>query len=149
MAIVRRNSNILPTLSRFFDDDFHRDFLNWSNRNFSSTGTSLPAVNIKETDEAFVLEVAAPGMQKSDFKVSLNNKLLTISSETKETLEENKDDKYTRLEFSYQAFTRSFSLPETVQQDRIEAKYIDGVLHVTLPKREEAKKLAPRDIEIS
>ncbi len=149
MAIVRRTSNGFPTLARFFDDDFHKDFFTWANKNFSNTGTSIPAVNIKENDEAFVLEVAAPGMDKSDFKVHVDNNLLTISSEKAEKHTEETGDKYTRREFSYQSFSRSFTLPESVESNNIEAKYVDGVLNIALPKKEEAKKLAPRNIEIS
>jgi len=154
MTLVRRNRNgnadWLPTWPNWFDDIMTRDLFDWSNSNFSNTGTTLPAVNIKETDDRFLVEVAAPGMQKDDFKVELDNNLLTISSERKDEHVEKDGEKYSKREFSYQSFQRSFSLPQgMVKEDKIEAKYKDGVLHLTIPKTEEAKKKAPRTIQIA
>lgn len=97
------------------------------------TGTGIPAVNVSETDEAFQLELAAPGKAKEDFKVEIENGTLCISSEEEEANEsENKN--YTRKEYSYSSFNRSFSLPENVIEEEIAAKYEDGVLKLTLPK---------------
>lgn len=146
MTLIRRNRN---SELNWFDDFMTRDLFDWSNSNFSSTGTTLPAINIKETDNNFVVEVAAPGMRKEDFKVELENNLLTISSERKEEHVKNDGEKYSKREFSYQSFHRSFSLPQgMVNEDKIEAKYKDGVLHLIIPKVEEAKKKAPRTIRI-
>ena len=110
---------------------------------------SLPAVNIKETDDEFVLELAAPGKKREEFNIELDNELLTISSTTKEesNTEDNKGN-YTRKEFSYTSFKRSFTLPETVNFSKIDASYTDGVLYVNLPKLEEAKKQPKRLIDI-
>ena len=122
----------------------------WSNSNYSTTGTTLPAVNVKETPENFIVEMAAPGMKKEDFKVELNNNVLTISSEQKQENEEKENDRYTRKEFSYQSFQRSFQLSrEAVDADNIQAKYENGVLHLTIPKREEVKQKPSRLINIS
>ncbi|MFC5408189.1 Hsp20/alpha crystallin family protein [Larkinella bovis] len=138
-------SSAFPAL---FDDFFSRDLFNWNNRNFSTTQTSLPSVNIKETADAFEVEMAAPGMEKQDFRVELNGNQLTISS-SKENQEEKQEGGYTHREFSYQSFQRSFTLPkDVVDEDRIEAKYENGLLLLTIPKREEAKQKAPRRIEI-
>ena len=127
-----------------------RDWFNWALNSNSERG-SVPAVNVRETNDAFELEVAAPGMTKDDFKVELDNNMLVISAQKEEKHEEQQENgNYTRREFSYQSFTRSFSLPERlVEGDRISAKYHDGILHITVPKTEEAKMKPAKQIEIS
>ena len=153
MSSLTRRSSFLPSLSRFWDDDdfFNRSLMNWGNSNFSNAGSTLPAVNIKETDTSYEVEMAAPGMKKEDFKIELDNNILTILSEKSEEHEEGGEkEKYSRKEFSYQSFQRSFSLPkEVVDEDKIEAHYREGVLHLRIPKREEVKQKAPRKIEIA
>ena len=150
MTLTRRNGNVANSFPSLLDDWFSRDLFDWNNSNFSDTGTTLPAVNLKETPENFVVEMAAPGMKKEDFKVELNNNVLTISSEQKNEREEKEADKYTRKEFSYQSFQRSFQLSrEAVDADNIQAKYENGVLHLTIPKREEVKQKPSRLINIS
>ena len=150
MTLTKRNGNLTNAFPSLFDDWFSRDLFDWNNSNFSNTGTTLPAVNVKETPESFVVEMAAPGMKKEDFKVELNNNVLTISSEQKNEHEEKENDKYTRREFSYQSFQRSFQLSrEAVDADNIQAKYENGVLHLTIPKREEVKQKPARLINIS
>ncbi len=150
MTLTRRNGNLSNSFPNLFDDFLNRDLLDWNNSNFSNTGTTLPAINVKETPESFVVEMAAPGMKKEDFKVELNNNVLTISSEQKTEHEEKDNDKYTRKEFSYQSFQRSFPLSrEAVDADKIQAKYENGVLHLTIPKREEVKQKPTRLINIS
>jgi HSP20 family protein len=107
-------------------------------------------VNVKETAESFEVEMAAPGMKKEDFKVELNNNILSISSEQKQEHEEKNNERFTRKEFSYQSFHRSFQLSrEAVDADNIQAKYENGVLHLTIPKREEVKQKPSRLINIS
>ncbi|WP_294237089.1 Hsp20/alpha crystallin family protein [uncultured Chryseobacterium sp.] len=150
MSIVKRNNgSLLPAGTRtLFDDFFSRELFNWGNTNFSSTLTTVPSVNIKENDNHFEVEVAAPGMQKDDFRITLDGNLLTISSSKKNETEESKDY-YTRREFSYQSFQRSFELAkDVVDEEHIEAKYENGVLKLIIPKTEKAKKQAPRLIEI-
>jgi len=150
MSIVKRNNgSLLPANPRMlFDDFFGRELFNWGNNNFSSTLTTIPSVNVKENPESFEVEVAAPGMEKGDFQITLEGNLLTISSSKENKNEENKDN-YTRREFSYQSFQRSFELSkDVVDEERIEAKYENGVLKLTIPKTEKAKKQAPRMIEI-
>lgn len=107
----------------------------------------IPAVNILDNKDNFLMELAAPGMKKGDFKIKLDNHLLTISSEKKEEKEEH-DKNYTRKEFVFNSFSRSFTLPKTVVFDKIKADYKDGVLIVNLPKKEEEAKLS-REIKIS
>jgi HSP20 family protein len=118
------------------------DFWNTENlfgRNvFDGDRGDLPAVNIKETDKTFDIEVAAPGFQKQDFKVDIEKGLLTISAENKSETEESQES-YTRREFSYSSFSRSFTLPESVKQEDIKAKYDNGLLRLTLQKSEQAQ----------
>lgn len=104
----------------------------------SRSVNSLALVNVKETETAYELEVAAPGLSKEDFKIDVDGDTLTISAE-KEANKEEKQDSYTRKEFSYSSFKRSFNLPErTVETDKITAKYVDGVLQLVVPKSEKA-----------
>ena len=146
---MNRRSNLFPVLNNVFDDFFTRDLWNIGNNNNSSTNTTIPAVNIRETNENFIVEMAAPGMDRNDFKVELDGNLLTISSEKQDQREVKEEEKYSRCEFSYQSFQRSFQLQkDVVDAEKIEAKYVNGVLHLTIPKKEEAKQKPPRMIEI-
>ena len=150
MTLVKRNGNLLNPLPVLFDDFFNRDLFNWGNTNFSDTNTSIPAVNIKETAENYEVEVAAPGMSKNDFKVELDGNALTISSERSNQKDERVDERYSRKEFSYQSFQRTFTLQKNVVDiDKIQAKYENGLLHLLIPKKEEAKQKPPRLIQIS
>jgi HSP20 family protein len=149
MTLIKRNGNSLPTLPALFDDLFSRELFNWGNSNFSSTGTTVPHVNIRETEEGFYVEMAAPGMQKNDFKIMLEGNTLTISSQ-KEQEDHDKQENYSRREFSYQSFMRSFILPkDVVKAEEIVAKYDNGLLLLTIPKQEHAKQKGPRLIEIA
>lgn len=131
-----------------FDRLFEGDLFDWSNRNFSVTNTTLPSVNIKENADAFTVEVAAPGFEKGDFKLELNHDLLTISSEKKVENETKEGEQFTKREFSYQSFSRSFTLPQTADGERIEASYENGILKVRIPKKEESKPKPARTIEV-
>ena len=149
MTLVKRNSNFYPSFPTFFDRFFNDELMDWNNLNYSTTNTTIPAVNVKEDDDRYEIEVAAPGMNKDSFKVKVENNQLTISSEFKDEKKEEKKS-YSRKEFSYQSFQRSFTLPEGhIMTDQISAKYNDGILHIELPKREEVKPRAPKEIEIS
>jgi len=122
------------TISRFFDDDAWGFDGVLSNR-------QVP-VNVRETDKSYEMEVVAPGLRKEDFKVNINNDLLTISFEHKEEEnQENKQEGYLRREYRMQSFARSFTLDDTVDADNIHAQYRDGVLKLSLPKKESAQKL--------
>lgn len=133
----------------WFDRFFENDMFDWTNRNFSSTNTTLPSVNIKESTEGYEVEMAAPGLTKEDFKIELNNDLLTISSEKHSEKESRKGEQYTKREFSYQSFSRSFTLPRTVENDKIAAKYEHGILKIMIPKKEEAKPKPVKQIAIA
>lgn len=144
MSIVRF-SHQMPSM---FDRLFENDMFDWSNRNFSNTNTTLPSVNIKESEDGFEVEMSVPGFDKSDFKIELNNSLLTISSEKKVDNEVKEGQSFTRKEFSYQSFCRSFTLPNVVDGERIEASYEKGILTVVIPKKEETKPKPVKQIEI-
>ena len=146
-ALVERNgrSGIIPS---FWNDFFDRDLFNWD-INFANTGNSIPAVNIKETPESFLVEMAAPGMEKKDFKIELDGSALTISSEKQNESEEKDGENYNRKEFSFQSFYRTFHLPkDVVNADKIKAKYENGLLRLEIPKREESKQKPARLIDI-
>lgn len=143
----RRNLSNLPGFSSWFDDFFDGGMGTGFLPNFN-TGLTLPAVNIKENEDEFFLEIAVPGMKKSDFDINVDNKVLSISSEIKEEHEEVKDN-YTRREFGYSSFKRTFTLPDSVETDKINAEYKDGILQVHLPKRDEAKQKPAKQITVS
>lgn len=147
MNLIKRNeANRLPSV---FDDMFKTDWLGGTT-NVNSIGTSIPAVNIQENEDNFMVAVAAPGKAREDFRIELENDVLTISSEEKKENETSeKNGRFTRKEFSYSNFKRAFSLPETVDSEKISASYNNGVLEINLPKREEAKVQAKRMIEVS
>lgn len=147
MNLIKRNTdNWLPSI---FDDMFKTDWMDNGNSGMNRIGTSVPAVNISENDDAFTLEVAAPGKTKKDFNLELDNGVLTISSEEKKENETRENGgRFTRREFSYSSFKRAFSLPETVDPEKISAQYNEGVLKIALPKREDAKVQAKRMIDI-
>jgi len=144
MKLIKRSDDWgLPTL---WEDLFNNDLFNFPS--FVAKGTTVPAVNISETEDNYTVEMAVPGMKKSDFNINLDHNVLTISSEQEEEKEE-KDKNFTKKEFSYQSFERSFTLPETVDQEKISAKYTDGVLKVVLPKKEESKVQSSKVIKVS
>ncbi|QNJ98567.1 Hsp20/alpha crystallin family protein [Constantimarinum furrinae] len=147
-SLASTSSNVnFPSWSTWLDDIFNRDLPSVFTSNFN-TGMSLPKVNIKESDDAFMVEMAVPGLKKSDFQIELDNQVLSISTETKEQNEQ-KEGNYTRREFGYSSFKRTFTLPETVNDEQINANYKDGILSILLPKKEEAKRQPARSIKIS
>ncbi|UQD57250.1 Hsp20/alpha crystallin family protein [Flavobacterium sp. K5-23] len=147
-SLVKR-SGLGPVANTIFDDLVSRDLFDWSDKNFSSLGSSLPSVNLKETDKKIEVELAAPGLRKEDFKVEINNNMLFISSEKEEEKEEKrKKDNYYRKEFNYQSFCRSFSLPDYVDENKINANYKDGILHIEIAKKEGSPKPVSKTIPI-
>lgn len=147
-SLTNTNSTVnFPTWSNWLDDLFNRDLPSVFTSNFN-TGITLPKVNIKETADAYLVEMAVPGLKKSDFTIDLDNQILSISTETKEE-EEQKHVNYTRREFGYSSFKRTFTLPETVDDEKINANYKEGILSILLPKKEEAKQKPARVINIS
>jgi len=145
LANTKALSNF-PGLSSWFDDFSIGEFPSLFSSNFN-TGISVPKVNIKEEADAFIVEMAVPGLKKSDFNINLDNNTLSISAELKEN-NEHTDKSYTRREFGYASFKRIFTLPETVEDSKINASYKDGILNIHLPKKEEAKQKPARTIKV-
>lgn len=141
-TLVKTNGNFPTLFGNVFGKDFNELF---APANLTNYG--VPAVNIVEGESGFRLEVAAPGLKKEDFKINLENNVLSISTQKEQKTEET-TEKYTRKEFSFNSFRRSFTLPNSIDGEKIAASYTDGVLNVELPKKEEAKK-TPRLIEIA
>jgi HSP20 family protein len=141
---------MLPTITRrtlrpfWMPNLFDDDFFPVSNGN----NNSMPAVNIREDDKKYLLDLAVPGIDKKDLKIDIEEEVLTISSETRNEHEETNDG-YKRKEFSYSSFCRNFQIPENVNKEKIEASYKDGILSVTLPKAEEDKSKLTRQVSIS
>lgn len=127
-------------MSNLFEDDL---FPVWS-----GNCTSTPAVNIREDEKKYSLELAVPGMDRKDVKIDINEDVLTVSSEKKTETDESQNG-YRRKEFSYSSFCRNFYIPENVNSEKIEARYKDGILTVELPKHEEDKNRLTRQIKIS
>ncbi|UZO81468.1 Hsp20/alpha crystallin family protein [Aquimarina sp. ERC-38] len=144
MSLIRRTNGLYPS----FMEDFFED--NWPVRGkMYNQSSKIPAVNIKEVEDNFEIELAAPGMSEDNFDINIDNNTLTISVEKSESdTEQNENGRYTRQEFNYSSFQRSFSLPETVDEDAIDASYNNGVLCISIPKKEEAKQKAPRQIKV-
>jgi len=139
MSTIKRNMLFPALMNEIFKPDWFGGMENLDN--------TFPAVNIKENEKDFELELAIPGQKKDDFNIEVDHDVLTISMESKsenETSEEN----YTRKEFSYTSFKRSFTLPETINEDKINATYVDGILKFTLPKKEETLPKPKRLIAI-
>lgn len=142
MALIKWNRGGVPSMNEMIENFFNTDVGDM----LSERGT-LPSVNVKESKEDYRLEVAAPGLDKNDFNLQIDNNILTISAE-KEEKQEKKEEAYNRKEFSYTSFSRSFTLPDVVEHDKIEANYRDGILHICIPKKEEAKVKASKRINI-
>ncbi len=140
MTLVKFNNkpwNNLDWLESFFDSD----------RLDSSVHRGLPAVNIRENDNGFHIEVSAPGFEKDDFNLEIENEMLKITAETK-VEKDHDEDRYTLREFGYTNFQRMFSLPESVDSNKIEASYKNGILHIEVPKKDEAKPKPAQRIRI-
>jgi HSP20 family protein len=146
MTLIKR-VNTLPGL---LENYFGRDFNEFAGTRFDAT---LPAVNVIEDKDDFKIEVAAPGLKKENFKLSVKHNRLTIASQVETGQEEKADQrpevKYTRKEFNFDTFQRNFTLPQSVDTEKISASYIDGILTISLPKREEAKVKPVREIAIA
>ena len=142
-------------LSRLFSDWpanlLDRDFFDFGSDLFPARlGVNIPSVNIRETPKEFILEVAAPGLERKDFNIEVDNHTLRISAEKEEDKEEKKeDDGYSRKEYSFSSFTRSFALPEDVKENDIDAKYENGILKLSVPKAKEGVPKAVKKITVS
>lgn len=145
-SVFNRKSNAIPRsfVDDFFTDSFLPKFVDW---NWNHTDASTPAVNVEENDKEFLIDVAAPGLDKQDFKVNIDNNVLTISSQKESKNEENRDG-YLRREFNYSSFSRAFTLPENTEASKIKASHKNGVLSISIPKSE-IKAKQTTEIKIS
>jgi HSP20 family protein len=134
----KANNALLPGFNGVFESIFNDTFFN------DRLVTRIPAVNISESADHYHIELAAPGLKKQDFKISVDNNLLNISVE--QQLETN-NRQYNKREYSYSSFVRSFTLPELADRGNIEAAYEDGILKIDVAKKEEAKTVV-RQIEL-
>ncbi len=143
MSLIKKNQGGYFSFRPFFNELFN-DRISL-NRMFD--GEEFPAVNIIENEKNYEIEVAAPGMKKDDFKVAVENGVLTISAEKKEEKKESQKN-YTRQEYYYNSFSRSFTLPENAREDGLAARYEDGVLKLTVAKKVVTVSKA-REIEVA
>lgn len=141
MSLIKRNDVLFPSI---MNEIFKPDWFG----GMENLNANVPAVNIKENEKDFELELAVPGRKKEDFKIEVNENVLTISSETSSSENEEKEN-YTRREFTFSSFKRAFTLPETIDEDHITATYDNGILKFNFPKKEEALPKPKRMIELS
>src|SRR4051794_38672310 len=127
-------------------DDFFKPWNEWYHSGSATRTVTVPSVNVAETDQNYSVAVAAPGLKKEDSKIDVAGNMMTISAEKEEEKEE-KEGKYNRKEYNYSSFSRSFTLPEEVNREQIQAKYEDGILRLTLPKKVEVKKKAEKQAD--
>jgi HSP20 family protein len=146
MTLLRKNTDDLMPMRSLFNDllDMDRFF---GNDSLLKGLKKMPSANIIEKENRYEIELAAPGMDKKDFKIELSENILTISAERKEEKKEEKEN-FTRQEFSYNSFTRSFEVPASVNAEAVDAQYKDGILMLTLPKKEEARKKNKKEIAV-
>ena len=144
--LVKKVYNRVPSL---FGGLLNDELLDWPVQKNTAGRSNCPSVNIMEDENGYQIELAAPGFNKNDFKIELDNDVLTISSDKKEDKKDKKDEGYMRREFCYESFSRSFDLPDNVDGEKIEAHYKDGILRVSVPIREEAKPKPPKQIAIA
>jgi len=140
--LARFNRNYVPA---YLDDFFNDRFFNQLDS--STCNINTPAVNVSEDEKGYTIEVAAPGLNRKDFNLEVDDDILTISTEQKESKEEKKEN-YLRREFNYHTFKRSFRLPETVDQEQIRATHESGILTLSLPRKEAAVENSPRQIAV-
>lgn len=150
MTLVKRTNELYPRIPSFFDDFLGGNLSDWFTTNVAKNEGSVPAVNLMETDTDYLIEMAAPGMDKKDFSINIEEGVLVIRSEKKEAFEEKEDNGYFRKEFNYQSFQRSFRMPENdINLEKIEAMYKDGILKVKLPKIKKKTDKKTRQIKIN
>lgn len=128
-------------------DEFFKPWNAWFDNGMANRAFNVPAVNITEAPDEYIVSLAAPGLKKEDFKIDVSGNMLTISSEKEENKEE-KGKKFNRREYNYASFSRSFTLPEEVNMEKITARYEDGVLKISLPCREQAKLVNAKQIAV-
>ncbi len=149
MSLLLKRNGFFPATNLLVDDLLMNDLLPFESRSLLPTSNSLPSVNIEETEKNFKIQLAAPGLKKEEINIELVNNVLTISSEKQKEKEEKEDSgNYYRKEFNYQSFSRSFTLPENANENKIEATYKDGILHVDVAKKQISYPKSVKNISI-
>jgi HSP20 family protein len=146
-SLIRKSESLPAIFNDFFRPWESLFDLNGGSLLDALKPVSIPSVNIVENKNDYEVSLAAPGMKKDDFKIDIDANTLTISAEKEEKNEE-KEERYTRKEYNYSSFSRSFSLPDWVNKDKVDASYENGLLKLILPKTEEAKRIASRHITV-
>lgn len=155
-TLAKRNGDLTPSLvSDFFSPSPLWNSL-WPTGFFdvdltdlpARLGVTVPSANVMETEKEYQIELAVPGLSKKDFKIEMDNDVLTISAEKEEEKSE-KENGYTRKEYAYNSFSRSFTMPENFKLDKIDAKYVDGILKITVPKKEVTPMRPKKEIAVS
>jgi HSP20 family protein len=127
-----------------FDDLLRTNFLDRWNQDLLTT----PSVNIRETKKEYLVELAVPGMRKEDFNINVENNVMTVSCEKEEEKTDNDEDNWARREYNYSRFSRTFTIPDNANGEKVSAKYVDGVLHLSLPKTGDTAKPSGRRIKV-
>lgn len=136
MNTLTRKNRIIPSLNSFFNDDLRKDLYDWNEKNFLSIGDTLPSANVKDSEKEIRIDLAVPGLKKDDFKIQFKNNILSIASEKKdEKTEQDDEGNFLRKEFNYEAFCRTFQLPDNIDEKSIHAAYADGILHIEIGKK--------------
>lgn len=148
MSLTIRKAGLPALLSDWFNTEFFGPDLTDVNLfDGKRIGVTVPSANVTETDSSFLVELAAPGLKRDDFKVEMDDHTLTISAEKEDEVNE-ENEGYSRKEYAYNSFCRSFTLPENVKEDKVDAKYEDGVLKLVIPKKEVAPKKERKKITV-
>jgi HSP20 family protein len=134
--LLPSTTSLFPSPVNIFDDVLNTDLLDWADRSLLSLGTTLPSANVIETEKDVEIDLAVPGLKKDDFKIELNNNVLSVSTEkTDEKVEQSKEGNFKRQEFNYLSFFRSFQMPDAVDDKKIDASYKDGILRIVMAKK--------------
>lgn len=137
MKSVAKREGLIPTMNHLIQDFFSTDIMDWNRTNFAALDSTLPTVNIKETAKNFKIEVAAPGLKKEDFDINLKNHVLSIKAEHEENkVKTNKKENFSHREYNYQSFCRTFNLPETANDEKINTTYKNGILNISVAKKQ-------------
>lgn len=142
---VKNQQRSSPKLYDPFDGFFRNNFLDLWNRDLIST---IPSVNIRENKDDYSIEMAVPGMKKEDFDIDIDNNTITISCQKESETKDGSEENYSRREYNYSRFSRSFTVPQNAQLDQVKAKYADGMLQLSVPKKTNGQNTAGQKIKV-
>jgi HSP20 family protein len=149
MNNLAKKDGVFSTAGSLVDDFFTKDLFSWNNRSLTPFRSSVPSANIEETETVYCIDLAVPGLKKSDFRIELNDKILSVQTEHQEDAEDQSfDGTYQRREFSFHSFYRTFRLPEAADCECINASYNDGILHIEIAKRTDDLPKSTKKIDV-